>query len=289
MTALLMLVATDWQAALDAGGRVVLPPGVHRLERGLVIRRDGVELTGPGATLLLAGGAARRDEPVILVERARGVTLRGFTLDANAWNQPARRPGKAIQFRFAEDALVEDVTILRPYVGLSFRQGCRRAIARRVTVVDYQEDAFDAGGDADEVDGGTTHEITFDRVVARDAPRAARDGNGFEIEDGAHGVRLLGVRVENVAGNGIGLRNHQSKPLQNHTARITVERAILRRLGGAHALFATAAPEAMSAHNTMADIRLIGIEADGDATFTGPLRHLTLEGGRFRAVRFNPR
>ncbi|MFN7919682.1 MAG: glycosyl hydrolase family 28-related protein [Bryobacteraceae bacterium] len=278
-----------FQAAIDAarragGGRVEIAPGEYRLSGGLrIAEATDIELAGAGALLRLDRASASAEMPVIQVERSRSITLRGFTLDANAYEQRPK-PGKAIQFRFSEDALVEDVVIRRPYVGLSFRQGCARVTARRVTVTDYQEDGFDAGGDADEVDGGSAHGISFLRCVARDAPRCPRDGNAFEIEDGAREVRIENALVESVAGNGIALRNHQSKQIVNRSAEVLVAGAKLTKIGGPYAIWGRSAPRALARVNSFHQMTIRDTEAEGVAAFWGPIRGLRIESSRLGAL-----
>jgi hypothetical protein len=97
----------------------------------------------------------RDQDPVVLAEgsaehQLRDVRIEGLRVDSNFFAQsPEIRP-RGIEFRYVEGARVSDVTITRAYVGLDFGRGCVDAEARRVTVTDYAEDAFDAGGDADE-------------------------------------------------------------------------------------------------------------------------------------------
>jgi hypothetical protein len=243
------------QAAIDAaaqsgGGTVLIPPASapYLLRKTLRIRGHNIELAGPGATLQLADGAVNgRTEYTMYAEGSESaplqrVTLRGFTLDANYFAQSNSRHSKAIVFRFVEHALVEDVTILGPYVGLSFRRGSHHAVARRVTVIDYQEDAFDAGGDADEVSNGVVRDVSFTGVVARDAPRCAPDGNAFEIEDGAQDILIDHALVDNVSGSGAVLRNHKSEGLENHSRDVELREVQMRGIRGAYGIAVRAAP-----------------------------------------------
>src|SRR5262245_9781696 len=199
------------QAAVNAavragGGTVLLPPAndAYLVRRTITINGSGVEVSGHGARLLLADAAINGQvAPVILftgtaAEPLHRVALRGLTVDANYFNQARAKNSKAVVLKFVEDSVVEDVVISRPYVGLSIRRS-DRVLARRVIVTDYQEDGFDAGGDADETPGGKCRRITFADVVARDAQRCAWDGNAFEIEDGAEDILIQDALVENVA------------------------------------------------------------------------------------------
>src|SRR5215831_10255803 len=229
------------QAAIHAaekagGGTVVLPaaPAPYLIRDTLSIHGNNIEISGRGATIRLADGAINgKTKYLICVEGTENaplhnVVLRGLTVDANYFNQVGARNAKAVVFLYTEQALVEDVVIAHPYVGLSFRRGSNAAVARRVTVTDYQEDGFDAGGDADEVSGGTVHGVTFVDVTARDATRCAPDGNAFEIEDGAQGVLIQDSLVDNVAGNGAGLRNHVHPELDDHSRDVELRNVIFR-------------------------------------------------------------
>src|SRR5262249_28080050 len=153
-------------------------------------------------------------------------------------NQARAKNSKAVVLKFVQDSVVEDVLITRPYVGLSIRRS-DRVQARRVTVTDYQEDGFDAGGDADDTPGGKCWRIRVSDVVARDATRCAWDGNALEIEDGAQDILIHDSLVENVAGNGAGLRNHKSQ--DNHSRGVELRNVTFRKITGL-ALFGRAAP-----------------------------------------------
>jgi hypothetical protein len=282
------------QAAVDAavlsgGGTVLLPPAATPyLVRGTVtVSGSGVEIAGRGARLLLADGAINgRVAPVLLfagTEKAplRHVALRGLTVDANYFNQVGSKGSKAVVLKFVADSVVEDVVITRPYVGLSIRRSTR-VQARRVTVTDFQEDGIDTGGDADETPGGKSRAIAFINVSVRDAPRCARDGNAFEIEDGAEGVLIQDALVENVAGNGAGLRNHRG--LDNHSGEVELRNVTFRGIGGAFALFGRSAPREDSASNSYSPIRLVNITADAPVALWGPIRGLEIAGGRYTSL-----
>jgi hypothetical protein len=281
------------QAAVDAavkagGGTVMLPASKnpYLVRRTITINGSGVELSGRGARLLLAGGAINGQAvPVILfagtgAKPLSGVALRGLTVDANYFNQSRARNSKAVVLKFVEDSVVEDVLITRPYVGLSIRRS-DRVSARRVTVTDYQEDGFDAGGDADETPGGKCRRITFADVVARDAPRCAWDGNAFEIEDGAEDILIQDALVENVAGNGAGLRNHKSP--DNHSRGVELRNVRFRKIAG-FALFARAAPREDSATNSYREIRLVNLTSEAPVLLWGPIDKLEIVGGRYTSL-----
>ena len=284
------------QAAIDAaanagGGRVVLPPAAapYLVRDTIRVSSGDIEIAGPGARVLLANGAINgRIAEVLLVagtEQAtiRRVVVRGLTVDANYFNQVGARGSKAVVFRLAEDSRIEDVTITRAYVGLSLRRSVGLE-ARRVTVTDYEEDGFDAGGDADLVSGGIARGTAFIEVAARNAPRAAVDGNAFEIEDGVDGVLIQDAVVENVAGNGVGMRNHDTADHVNHSSDVELRNVTLRKIGGSFAVFATARPATERALNSYRRVRLIDVVADAAVAFWGPLQGVELTGGRDGAI-----
>ena len=282
------------QAAVDAavtagGGTVLLPASKNSfLVRGsITIHGSGVEVSGQGARLRLADGSIDgRVMPVILFAGTEAaplheVALRGLTVDANYFNQSRAKNSKAVVLKFVEDSVVEDVFITQPYVGLSVRRSDRVTV-RRVTVTDYQEDGFDTGGDADEVPGGKSRRITFSDVVARDAPRCAHDGNAFEIEDGAEDVLIRDALVENVAGNGAGLRNHNSR--DNHSRGVELRNVTFRRIGGKFAVFGRSAPREISGSNSYHKIRLVNLRAEAPVALWGPIDGLEIESGTYTSL-----
>src|SRR5262245_5764958 len=284
------------QAAIDAaaragGGRVVFPPATapYLVRDSIRVSSSDIEIQGAGARILLAAGAFNgRIAEVLRVagteERPIGrVVVRGLTIDANYFDQVGARGSKAVVFRFVEHSRIEDVAITRAYVGLSLRRSVGME-ARRVTVTDYQEDGFDAGGDADLVSGGITRGTSFVDVVARDAPRAAVDGNAFEIEDGVDGVLIQDAVVENVAGSGVGLRNHDTGDHINHSSDVELRNVTLRKVGGAFAVFASARPTAERAVNSYRRVRLINVVAESAVAFWGPLQGIELTGGRYASI-----
>jgi hypothetical protein len=279
------------QAASDGGGRVRFPvaAGAYLVRDTLRITTSGIELEGAGARLLLADGAiSGRVAEVLLVSGEEGrpirdIAIRGLTIDANYFNQLGARGSKAVVFRFAEDSRIEDVAITRPYVGLSLRRSVR-VNARRVTVTDYQEDAFDAGGDADLASGGLARGISFIDVEARDAPRAAPDGNAFEIEDGVEGVLILDALVASVAGNGVGMRNHATGGNVNRSSDVELRNVRFEAIGGDYAVFAAARPPDEGALNSYRRIRLLDVTAAAPVAFWGPLRNVELRGGRYSDI-----
>src|SRR5262249_27741995 len=110
-------------AAVKAGGGTVLLPSAknpYLVRRTVTFHGSGVEVSGPGARLLLADGPINGQvAPVILftgaaAEPLHGVALRGLTVDANYFNQARAKNSKAVVLKFVEDSVVEDVVITRP-------------------------------------------------------------------------------------------------------------------------------------------------------------------------------
>jgi hypothetical protein len=274
-------------AAKAGGGRVILPPSTlpYLVRSTIAVHASAIEISGAGAKLMLADNVIQGEVmPLLLFEGKadallQGVALRGLKVDSNYFNQAGKMRSKAVVFKFVEGAQIEDVEIDRAYVGLSIRRSVN-VEARRVTVRDYQEDAFDAGGDADEVPGGTARGIRFIEVVAKDAPRGAKDGNAFEIEDGATDVLIQDSIVENVSGNGAGLRNHNSEG--NHSANVELRNVLFRKIGGEFAVFGRSAG---TDTNSYRGIRLIGVTAsDSAVAMAGPITGLEIRSSRIGAL-----
>lgn len=236
-------------AAADAGGGcVVLPPseGAYLIRSTLRVRRDHVELAGYGATLRLADdahGAATVPSPAVPSRTVPtrtvhcvavggtaeapvvGARIRGLAIDANFWSQPGAYRPRAIQCNHVRDILVEDVTIDRAWVGLTFGGGVDGAIARNVRITRWHNDAYSVTGD------GTTRgcrAVRFEGCVAEGAPDGARGGlpgerdSGFEFEDGCCEVVVAGCAVRDAGGDGFTIRNHVSlAPVTTSRVRFT--------------------------------------------------------------------
>ena len=297
------------QSAIDeasaAGGRVLVPPAEapYLISKTLLIRGSGVEIVGEGATIRFADNAAGEGDPTVILASGsednpiRDVAIRGLTVDANFYAQEgAERPRagrsgrcyprgascRGIEFRFVVGARVTDVTIRRPFVGLDFGRGCVDAEARDVVITDFAEDGFDASGDANEFSGAKTRDIRFIDVVARDAPRAA--GNAFEIEDGVENVLVENATVENVAGNGLGLRNHFVEGKEDHSRNVELRNVTVRGTGGQFAIYGRCAPREGFPDNSYHEMKLTNVETDGAVAFIGPIEDLEITGGSFAAI-----
>ena len=282
------------QSAIDeasaAGGRVLVPPAEapYLISKTLLIRGSGVEIVGEGATIRFADNAAGEGDPTVILASGsednpiRDVAIRGLTVDANFYAQEGAERPRGIEFRFVGGARVTDVTIRRPFVGLDFGRGCVDAEARDVVITDFAEDGFDASGDANEFSGAKTRDIRFINVVARDAPRA--DGNAFEIEDGVENVLVENATVENVAGNGFGLRNHFVEGKEDHSRNVELRNVTVRGTGGQFAIYGRCAPREGFPDNSYHEMKLTNVETDGAVAFIGPIEDLEITGGSFAAI-----
>ena len=282
------------QSALDeaatAGARVVVPPAEapYIISSTLRIRASDIELVGEGATILFADHSAGDDEPTVILASGkenkliRNVVIRGLTVDANFYAQEGAERPRGIEFRFVEGARVTDVTIHRAFVGLDFGRGCVNGGARRVTLTDFAEDGFDASGDANEFSGAKTRDIRFIDVVARDAPRS--EGNAFEIEDGVEDVLVEDSLVENVAGNGFGLRNHWVAGKQDHSRNVELRNVVIRGVGGEFAIYGHSAPRETFPNNSYREINLTEVTAESPVSFYGPIEGLEISGGSFGGI-----
>lgn len=214
------------QAAIDAagekGGRVVIPPAEkpYLLKQTLVVRRSNVTIEGTGARLLFADGASAGKTAHALWVRGKedtplvGVTLRGFDLDANYWNQrDAYRP-RGIQCDWAQNVLIERVTVRRAWVGITYGLGVANSEIRDSVATQWHNDGFDVSGEG----LNKTHHIRFVRCQAVDSPDEQAGGlpgnrdDAFEIEDGCTDVEIIECLARSAGGKGFGVRSHDRYP-----------------------------------------------------------------------------
>jgi len=267
--------------------------------RTLTITSDDVTLSGYGATLKLADGAAngtsgsalRNTAGQVHVIRASGVkgrrikrvVIKGLTIDGNIYNQKDYYNPRGIVCEYAESVLVRDVRIVRAFVALDFGIGCKNCEARRCLIEDFAEDGFDASGDAHHTSGGVATDIRFIDCHARNAPRAG--GNAWEIEDGAQGVLVQDCTVKNVGGNGFGIRNHWQRKVVDISKNIELRRVRIEEVRGKYGVYSHSAPADKFPTNRMTDVRLIDVECDAQALFYGPtLEGLHINGGAYKAL-----
>jgi glycerophosphoryl diester phosphodiesterase len=212
-------------AARDAGGgRVVLAPRRYALRDTLRVDGDDIEIWGMGpdgarATLALVDRAHAEGESrhVVHVRGAagrpvRGVTIRGLVVDANFWGQPGAYRPRGLQVEHAEDTTLEDLILVRAWVGLTIGSGTRRSVVRRATVRGFHNDGFSATAEGL---NGSCREVTFVDCVAETARGERRGGaagerdSGFEIEDGVDGVTVDGCTVRDTDAAAFVVRNHR--------------------------------------------------------------------------------
>ena len=288
-------------AAAEAGGGVVLFPrsaSPYLVTRTLKITSSDIELSGDGATVQLADGAANGTgkKPflntagqvhVIYVtgsesERIRKLRVTGLTVDGNIYNQSGYYNPRGIVFEHAEDVLVKDVRIVRAFVGLDFGRDCADCEARNCVIENYSEDGFDASGDSDHASGSVTTNVRFVNCHARNAPRT--DGNAWEIEDGAQNVLVEDCSVENVSGNAFGIRNHWSKGKKSHSRGVELRRVRIHNIAGKYGIYSHSPDPEEFPDNSMSDVRLVDVTCDSPVLFFGPLKGLRIDGGNYKTM-----
>ena len=281
------------QAAIDSvsetGGEVVVPASdrPYLLETGLTIRADNVRLTGPGATLLMGDGAiAGEIIDVIEVQGTpedpvEGVVVSGLTLDGNYWSQHGSYNPRGFDSEYAHGLLVENVTITRAFVGLTFGLGVEDAEARDCRVTRWYDDAFNASGDGY---SGGARRIRFVRCVAEDSPDEGQGGlpgnrnNAWEIEDGTHDVELIDCVVRNAGGNGFAVRNHGwDRPVVTSNTRLIRCRAENVARLGFHV-------RGQRYPNSLDGVLVRDCVSDSVSVFEKDVRGLMIERSRFGAT-----
>jgi polygalacturonase len=288
-------------AAAESGGGIIRFPKsskAYLVGRTLKISSSNIELSGHGATIKLADGAANdtRKKPflntagqvhVIYVsgteaERIRNVRMTGLTIDGNIYNQAGYYNPRGIVFEHTEHVLLEDVKIIRPFVGLDFGINCDDCEARNCVIENYSEDGFDASGDANHTSGGVTTNIRFVNCHARNAPDSG--GNAWEIEDGAQHVLVQDCSVENVGGNGFGIRNHWTKGAVARSRDIELRRVRIKNVAGKYGIYSHSPIPDHFPDNSMADVRLVDVTCDAPVLFYGPLKGLRIDGGSYKTM-----
>ena len=279
--------AAGIQRAIDrvskTGGRVVLPPAPqpYVIRRSLVIAADNVELVGHSATIRLADGAGSnktvdcleirgtKDRPVT------NVAVRGLTIDANYSGQANPGNSRGIDCDWATRVLIENVTIRRPFVGLTFGLGVTHSEARDCHVVSSYDDGFNASGDC-VTDG--CHHVTFLRCRVSDSPGRAGD-SAWEIEDGCSDVVLIDCVAENVNNSAFHIRSH-ARQKANDTRRIVFVRC--RATGFEPAGTGRGWHVRGWDHDiTAGGVTLIDCQTDGVCVFANGVRDVTIINGQF--------
>ena len=101
----------------------------------------------------------------------------------------------------------------------------------------------------------------------------------MDFGDGAERILIEDAIVENVAGNGVGLRNHNS--VGNHSGSVELRRVVFRGIGGTYAVFGRSGA---GEENRFDGMRLVDVKADGLVAFWGPIRKLEVYGGRYVSI-----
>ncbi|MEM1166936.1 MAG: glycosyl hydrolase family 28-related protein [Planctomycetota bacterium] len=280
-----------FQSAIDevasrGGGTVIIPPGKrpYLISDALRITTDNVVLEGPGATILMADDALNGE--VIDCIEIRGtednpvehVRVEGLTIDANYWNQPGAYNPRGIDVDDARNIVIDEVTITRAFVGLTFGKNTHYCDARDVTITAWHNDAFNASGDGV---SGSCSNIRFIRCTAEDAYNGAHGGlpgarnNAWEIEDGAQNITLIDCVVRRCGGDGFAVRNHGG-PGPVLTSDVRFERCIAEDVGQ-YGFKAVGNP----APNTVSGIHLIDCVSDAEAAFHKDIRDLRISGSTF--------
>lgn len=296
------------QAAIDAagesgGGRILFPPAKkpYLITDSVLLDANNLHLKGTGARVLLKDGAAtgRTDAAnllhIILIRgRAdapiENVSIEGLAIDANywaqtgnvaSWQESARRAGttRGVMVNHARRVFVKDVTIDRSFAGMTFGLGSHDCEAVNVKVTRFHHDAF--GVTPGRVTAGASG-ITFRACVAADAPDGRNGGlpggriKGWEIEEGAQDVRLVGCEVRDTDANGFFVRPHGGRN-KFETRNVELIGCRVERAGDAAFMV-----KGLSNLQTTRDIRLIDCSTD-----TGCLQimmnpdNVTVRGGTF--------
>ena len=291
------------QRAIDTvsadGGVVRFPKSdqLYLVGGTIVVRSNHVELSGSGATIKLADGAAngtknqRTTESQVHVIRVTGkrkrqvkdVSIKGLTIDANIYGQKDFYNPRAIVVEYADGVLVKDVKIVRTFVGLDFGAGSSNCEARDCVMEDWTEDAFDASGDADKGSGAITTNIRFINCHARGAPNST--GNAWEIEDGVRHVRVVDCSVSDVPrGNAFGIRNHWTAGPIDVSRDIELRRVTITNVGGKYGIYSHSAPRDRFPTNRLTDVRLIEVVCPAPILFYGPLESVEIAGCKLGVI-----
>ena len=222
-------------ASQAGGGQIRFPPAKqpYLISDSIELDADNLHLKGTGATVYLKDGSAvgrtspetmlhivkingTRDDPV------ENISVAGLTIDANYWGQTggtstwqasARIAGvtRGVQVNHARLVTLSDVSIRRPFVGMTFGLGAHDCVARNVIVTGFHHDGF--GVTPEHVERGASN-IVFRNCVAADSLSDTDGGptggriKGWEIEEGAQNIKLIECEVRNTSANGFYVRPH---------------------------------------------------------------------------------
>ena len=247
-------------ASQAGGGQIRFPPAKqpYLISDSIELDADNLHLKGTGATVYLKDGSAvgrtspetmlhivkingTRDDPV------ENISVVGLTIDANYWGQTdgtsawqasARIAGvtRGVQVNHARNVLIDNVAIKRSFVGMTFGLGSHNCEARDVKVTQFHHDGF--GVTPERVDGGAG-KITFLRCLVADSLHGRNGGlpgnrvKGWEIEEGAHNVRVIDCAVRNTDAHGFFIRPHWSRKGKYDTRNIELIRCRVENAGKA--------------------------------------------------------
>jgi len=234
-------------AAEAGGGKILIPPAEnpYLISDSIELHAGNLHLVGTGATVYLKDGSAvgRTDaETMLHIIKINGtkdgpienVSVAGLTIDANYWGQAdgtaawqasAKIAGvtRGIQVGHAHKVLIDNVAIKRSFVGMTFGLGSHNCEARDVKVTQFHHDGF--GVTPERVDGGASN-ITFLRCLVADSLHGRNGGlpgnrvKGWEIEEGAHNIKVIDCVVRNTDAHGFFIRPHWSRKGKYDTKNI---------------------------------------------------------------------
>lgn len=248
-------------AAVQAGGgKILIPPAEksYLISDSIELQANNLHLVGEGATVHLRDGSAvgrTSAETMLHIVKINGtkddpvenVSVVGLTIDANYWGQTdgksawqasAKIAGvtRGIQVNHARKVRVDNVEIKRSFVGMTIGLGGHDCEVRDVKVTQFHHDGF--GVTPERVDGGASN-ITFLRCVVSDS-RHGRNGGmpgnrvkGWEIEEGAHNIRVIDCAVRDTDANGFFVRPHWSRKEAYDTKNIELVRCRVENAGKA--------------------------------------------------------
>jgi hypothetical protein len=281
-------------AAIDAaiaagGGRVVFPASAseYLIQNTIRIEADNIELFGPGAELKLADGASSgKAEHMIFVSGSETnplttIKIDGLFLDANIHSQIGHEYPRGLVVEFAEQVVIQDVSIRRPFVGMDIGRGSNGVDVYNSRVYEFTEDGISAGGDANKYPGGRGQNISFFNCRTDNAPLS--EGNAWEIEDGATNVLVQDCVVENVGGNGFGIRNHFNG-VDDITQNITLSNVEIRDIGGKYGIYSHCASPDIYPTNHLSDVSLNDVDCEANVLVYGPMEGLRFNGGSYREI-----
>lgn len=190
---------------------------------GVLIDSSHVHLDGQGATLVATTGERR----LLLVSGTRDggqvtdIAIENLTLDV-ADGRDAFEPRQlAATFRYADHVFVRNVQVDGGWVSFKMQDGVHHAAIVDSSIRAMGEDGFNVNG-SDAPPEEDPHHIDFLRCATTERG----GGNDWEIEDGAHHVRLFDVDAE----GRVAIQNH---PIHNrvsehfHFANVTTYKYFL--------------------------------------------------------------